>query len=130
SREVHPGHREDRSPYYHVREVAMARAGLHGASCVLSALSPSVAKAAAAATGAIRTARPPRTAERTTAPLAETVQPEAEDRSTRLGTLLKAARSAALIVSRRGYGVARVCRRCREPAACSVCRGPIAVQDG
>src|SRR5439155_8204855 len=26
SREVHPGHREERAPYYHVRDVAMARA--------------------------------------------------------------------------------------------------------
>lgn len=130
SREVHPGHREDRAPYYHVREVAMARAALGGASCVLASLSPSVATAAAAATGAIRTSRPPRNAERAAAPLAETVAPEAEDRSVRLGTLLKSARSAALIVSRRGYGVARVCRSCGEPAACAVCRGPIAVEGG
>ncbi|HYT30437.1 MAG TPA: hypothetical protein VEN82_06645, partial [Actinomycetota bacterium] len=31
SREVHPAHREDRAPYYHVRDVAMARARLEGA---------------------------------------------------------------------------------------------------
>jgi primosomal protein N' (replication factor Y) len=35
-----------------------------------------------------------------------------------------------LIVSRRGYGVARVCRTCGEPAACSVCRGPVVMERG
>jgi primosomal protein N' (replication factor Y) len=130
SREVHPGHREDRSPYYHVREVAMARARLHGAACVLSSLSPSVETAVALETGEIRVARPPRAVERSTAPLVETVAPEAEDRSVRLGTLLRSVRSAALVVSRRGYGVARVCRSCGEPAACALCRGPIVIEAG
>jgi primosomal protein N' (replication factor Y) len=130
SREVHPGHREDRSPYYHVREVAIARARLTGAACVLASLSPSVETADAARSGAIRTARPPRAMERHGAPLVETVAPEAEDRSARLGTLIKSVRSAALIVSRRGYGVARVCRNCGEPAACARCRGSIVIQAG
>jgi primosomal protein N' (replication factor Y) len=130
SREVHPGHREDRSPYYHVREVAMARARLHGAACVLASLSPSVETAVALEAGEIRAARPPRGVERSAAPLVETVLPEAEDRSVRLGTMLRNVRSAALIVSRRGYGVARVCRSCGEPASCAVCRGPIVIEGG
>jgi len=130
SREVHPGHREDRSPYYHVREVAMARARLDQAACVLASLCPSVETVAAAATGTIGVARPPRQAERAAAPFVETALPEAEDRSTRLTTLLKRSRGAAVIVSRRGYGVARVCRSCGESAACAVCRGPIVVERG
>jgi primosomal protein N' (replication factor Y) (superfamily II helicase) len=130
SREVHPGHREDRSPYYHVREVAMARTRLEGAACVLASLSPSVETAVEAEAGAIRTARAARRLERETAPLVETVPSEAEDRSPRLTALLKRARSAALIVSRRGYGVARVCRACGEPAACAVCHGPIVIERG
>jgi primosomal protein N' (replication factor Y) len=130
SREVHPGHREDRSPYYHVREVAMARARLQGSACVLASLSPSVETAVAVETGEIRAARPPRAAERSAAPLVETVLPEAEDRSVRLGTLLRSVRSAALVVSRRGYGVARVCRNCGEPAACAMCHGPIVIEAG
>jgi primosomal protein N' (replication factor Y) (superfamily II helicase) len=130
SREVHPGHREDRSPYYHVREVGMARARLEQAACVLASLCPSVETVAAAAAGAVRMARPPRQAERAAAPLVETVPPEAEDRSTRLTSLLKRSRSAAVVVSRRGYGVARVCRSCGESAACGVCRGPIMVEGG
>jgi primosomal protein N' (replication factor Y) (superfamily II helicase) len=130
SREVHPGHREDRAPYYHVREVASARARIHGAACVLASLAPSAETAGAAARGAIRTARPSRQAERAAAPLVETVAPEAEDRSARLGRLLREAGSAALIVSRRGRGVARVCRTCGEPASCGICAGPIVAEAG
>ncbi|HEY3209899.1 MAG TPA: hypothetical protein VGL18_08910 [Actinomycetota bacterium] len=130
SREVHPGHREDRSPYYHVREVAMARTRLEGAACVLASLAPSVETAVEAEAGTVSVARPDRRMERVAAPLVETAPPEAEDRSPRLTALLKRARRAALIVSRRGYGVARVCRSCGEPAACAVCRGPIVVERG
>jgi primosomal protein N' (replication factor Y) len=130
SREVHPGHREERSPYYHVREVAMARARLEGAACVLASFAPSVDSVVAAEGGAVSVARPHRSLEKAAAPLVETVTPQAEDRSPRLSALLKRARSAALIVSRRGYGVARVCRSCGEPAACAKCRGPLVVQRG
>ena len=130
SREVHPGHREERWPYYHVREVAMARARLGGAACVLAALSPSVETATAVARSSIRALRPPRTQERAAAPLVEIAAPEAEERSARLLRLLKSVRSAALIVSRRGYGVARICRSCLEPAACAQCRGPLTVRGG
>jgi len=130
SREVHPGHREDRAPYYHVRDVAMARARLDRAACVLASLSPSVETAEAARTGAIAASRPVRSAEREAAPLVETTPPEGEDRSARLASLVKQARSAALLVTRRGYGVARVCRACGEPARCARCRGPIIVERG
>jgi primosomal protein N' (replication factor Y) len=130
SREVHPGHREDRAPYYHVRDVAIARARVAGAACVLAGLTPSVETVVACRSGAIAAFRPDRAAERAAAPLVETTAPEAEDRSVRLGVLLKRARSAALIVSRRGYGVARVCRSCGSSAACVHCGGAIVVERG
>ncbi|HEX2089829.1 MAG TPA: hypothetical protein VHI54_07890 [Actinomycetota bacterium] len=130
SREVHPGHREDRAPYYHVRDVAIARAGVEGAACVLAGLTPSVETAVACRSGAISVFRPDRAAERAAAPLVETTAPEAEDRSVRLAGLLKRVRTAALIVSRRGYGVARVCRSCGSAAACVRCGGAIVVERG
>ena len=130
SREVHPAHREDRAPYYHVREIAVTRARLEGAACVLSSFSPSVETAVAARAGSVRTLRAPRRSERGAAPLVETVPPGAEDRSPRLTALLRAARSAALIVSRAGYGVARVCRSCGAAARCADCSGPIGVEAG
>ena len=130
SREVHPGHREDRAPYYHVRDVALARAGMEKAACVLAGFAPSVETAVACAQGTMSMFRGDRAVERGAAPLVETTPPEAEDRSVRLGTLLKNARSAALVVSRRGYGVARVCRSCGSPAACVQCSGAIVVERG
>jgi primosomal protein N' (replication factor Y) len=130
SREVHPGHREDRSPYYRVADVAAARAELEEAACVIASLSPSVETAAGIQSGAIGVRRPARQAERAAAPLVETAAPEGEDRSPRLAALLKRARSAALIVSRSGYGVARVCRSCGQAAACDQCGGPIVSEHG
>jgi primosomal protein N' (replication factor Y) len=130
SREVHPGHREDRSPYHHVREVAAARARLEGCAFAVASLSPSVETAEELRAGTAAVRRPDRPAERARAPLVETAPPEAEDRSSRLARLLKRARSAALIVSRSGYGVARTCRSCGEPAACAVCRGTLVLERG
>ena len=130
SREAHPGHREERSPTYHVREVAVARARLEGAACVLASLSPSVETAVLAARDDVRVARAPRSLERAAAPLVETTGPEAEDRSPRLTRLLRSSRTAALIVSRRGYGVARICRTCGAAARCSACGGPIVAEGG
>jgi len=80
--------------------------------------------------GSVSVRRASRSAERAAAPLVETVPPEAEDRSARLGALLRGVGSAALIVTRRGYGVARVCRACGRPAACGACHGPIVVERG
>jgi primosomal protein N' (replication factor Y) len=130
SREVHPAHREDRAPYYHPREIAAARARLEGAACVLSSLSPSVETVIAAEHGRIRALRPPRRLERAAAPLVEASPPGAEDRSPRLTALIRQAHTAAIIVSRTGYGVARVCRSCRQPARCAACGGPIGSESG
>ena len=130
SREVHPGHREERSPAYHVREIAAARARLEGAACVLASFSPSVETAWGARSGAVAVRRAPRAAERAAAPLIETAKPEVEDRSHRLGALVRNASSGALISTRTGYGVARVCRACGTPASCALCRGIVVVERG
>ncbi|MGH2691746.1 MAG: hypothetical protein ACRDHM_04515 [Actinomycetota bacterium] len=127
-REAHPGHREERAPYYHVRDVALARARLEGAVCVLSGLAPSAEAVALADAGEAVTVRPPRDVERAAAPIVETVKPEREDRSQRLASLLRAATGAFLLISTQGYGVARVCRSCGEPARCPTCSGPVVVR--
>ena len=129
-REAHAAHREERSPYHHVREVAVARAGLEGAVSVLAGLSPSAEAVWEADRGAARVVRASRARERASAPMVEMARPEAEDRSPRLGPLLAGVRGAFLLISRRGYGVARVCRACKEPARCEVCGGAIAVKKG
>ena len=60
SREAHAALREDRAPYYHVRDVAAARAPLEGAACVLASLAPSVETALAVAEGRWARVRAPR----------------------------------------------------------------------
>jgi primosomal protein N' (replication factor Y) len=130
NREAHPGHREERAPHHHVRDVALARARLEAATCVLAAHGPSAEALAEWEAGRAIVVRVPRAREREAAPLVEVVRPAEEDRSPRLARALKAAGGAFLLVSRRGYGVARVCRACGEPARCPACRGPVVVRRG
>jgi primosomal protein N' (replication factor Y) (superfamily II helicase) len=127
-REAHPGHREERAPYYHVRDVALARARLEGAVCVLSGLAPSAEAVALADAREVITVRPPRSVEREAAPLVETAKPEREDRSPRLASMLGTAPGAFLLVSTQGYGIARVCRSCGEPARCQACSGTVVIR--
>lgn len=130
NREAHPGHREERAPYHHVREVALARTRLDAAACVLAAHSPSAEAVAESEAGRAIVVRAPREREREAAPLVEVVRPAEEDRSPRLAQALKGAGGAFLLVSRRGYGVARMCRACGEPARCPACGGPVVLRRG
>ena len=88
SRESHPGHREERSPYYHVRDVALVRARLAGAVCVMSSLCPS---AEALAVGAEEVASSVRRW-----PPVEVVRPGPEGRAPRLLTALRRTKRAFL----------------------------------
>lgn len=130
NREAHPGHREERAPYYTVRDVAIARTRLEGAACVLSAFGPSAETAALVEDGEALPVRTPRDVERAAAPLVETARPQAEDRSPRLTERLRSAGSAFLLSSRRGYGVARVCKTCGDPALCARCGGSVVRRRG
>lgn len=122
SRESHPAHREERAPYYHVRDVALARARLEGATCVLAALCPSGEAAAAG----IPEVRPPGRPW----PPVEVVRPGPEGRAPRLLAALRSARRAFVYEPLPGYGVARVCRSCGEPATCAHCGGVIRLEGG
>jgi primosomal protein N' (replication factor Y) (superfamily II helicase) len=122
SRESHVGHREERSPYYHVRDVAAARAGLSGATCVAASLCPS---AEAAAAGWTEVEKPGRRW-----PPVEVVRPGPEGRAPRLLSALKSATRAFLYEPLPGFGIARVCRACGEPAACAACGGMLRAEGG
>jgi primosomal protein N' (replication factor Y) (superfamily II helicase) len=130
NREAHPGHREARSPYYHVREIALSRARLQGAVCVLSAHCPSAEAVALADAGDAVVVRAPRAAERAAAPLVEAVRPERQDITPRLASALRSAEGAFFLESRRGYGIARVCRTCGRLARCVACGSGISVREG
>ncbi len=122
SRESHPGHREERSPATNARDVAVARARLEGAVCAMSALCPSGEAVAlgAAEVAPLRRAWPP----------VEVVRPGPEGRAPRLVAALKEARRVFLYSPLPGYGVARVCRSCGEPARCAACGGMLRQERG
>ena len=95
-------HREDRAPYYHGRDVALARARFEGAVCVLAAACPS---AEASALG-LPTVTP---AGRRWPPV-EVVRPGPAGRASRLLRALATARRGFLFAPLPGSGVAQVCR--------------------
>jgi primosomal protein N' (replication factor Y) len=122
SRESHALHREERSPYFHVREVAAQRAGIEGATFVMSALCHST-------DASVMRAVDVTPATRAWLPV-EVVRPGPEGRAPRLVGALKEARRAFLYEPLPGLGVARVCRSCGEPAACAECGGVLRLAEG
>ncbi len=122
ARESHAGHREERSPYYHVRDVALTRTRTDGAVCVMSALCPSAEAVAIGAAEVVPAAK--------SWPPVEVVRPGPEGRAPRLVSALKSARRGFVLAPLPGYGVARVCRACGEPAACAACGGLLRAQAG
>jgi primosomal protein N' (replication factor Y) len=122
ARESHAAHREDRAPYYHVRDVALVRARLGGAVCVLSALCSS-SEAAALDLPAVAPAGrrwPP----------VEVVKPGPEGRAPRLVRALRETTRGFLYAPLPGYGIAQVCRSCGAPATCAACGGALRLQEG
>ena len=115
ARESHPAHREDRAPYYHGRDVALARARLEGAVCVLAAACPSAEASVLAVPVVTPAARrwPP----------VEVVRPGPAGRASRLVRALATTHRGFLFAPLPGSGVAQVCRACGEPAACASCGG-------
>jgi primosomal protein N' (replication factor Y) len=122
SRESHALHREERSPYFHVRDVANARARIDGAVFVMSALCHSAEAHVLDAVDVVPSTR--------AWPPVEVVKPGPEGRAPRLVAALKEARSGFLFAPLPGYGVARVCRNCHEPAACAECGGVLRLEEG
>jgi len=77
--EANRSHKEQRTPRYHAREVAMLRAAVDGATCVLSGTVPSAEAVAAVRAGRLRLLAPDRAAERRARPLVEVVDPFDQD---------------------------------------------------
>ena len=122
SRESHPAHREDRAPYYHVRDVALERTRLSTAVCVLSALCPSSEADALGSTEVAPSTRrwPP----------VEVVRAGPEGRASRLVRALRVTHRGFIYSPLPGYGMAQVCRACGRPAACAACGGALRSEEG
>ncbi|CAN5697775.1 hypothetical protein BH20ACT23_BH20ACT23_06330 [soil metagenome] len=124
--EHHPSYKEDRSPRYDARRVALERARIQGASCVFVSPTPSVEVGAAAHNGAYRAVIPDRADERSVRPIVETVAPPTDrvfshDLHERIRDALKRGERVALLVPARGYARALWCATCRRSVRCPAC---------
>lgn len=124
--ESHRTYKEDRSPRFDARLVAIERARLQGAVCVLVSAAPSVETGAAARSGAFASVSPARAADRSARPLIEFV-PKPTDRAVshelheRIRDTLRSGAQVALLAPIGGYARALWCAECRHSVRCPRC---------
>ena len=135
-------HAEPRAPYPHVREVLGIRAHLTGAAALIGGFARTAEAQWLLDSGWAR----PLTADRATVrAAAPRVQPTGDDAELARDPAARTARLPSLAwrtarqglehgpvlvqVPRRGYLPALACERCRQPARCSHCAGPLALTD-
>jgi primosomal protein N' (replication factor Y) len=123
-------HAEPRAPYPHARDVALIRAHQEGAALVLAGLSRTAEAARLVRSGWAAEMAADRPTLRRWAPLVRAAGddpvegrlPRAVFRALREGL---AVGPVLVQVPRRGYRPATACARCRTPARCRRCAGPV-----
>jgi primosomal protein N' (replication factor Y) (superfamily II helicase) len=131
-------HAEPRAPYPHAREVLMMRAEAEGSAALVGGFARTVEAAYLLRTGWAREITAPRDVvrRRVTVAVAGATDHELERdphaRSARIpGQAHEAVRagleqgSVLVQTPRSGYAASLACERCRTPARCSECRGPL-----
>jgi primosomal protein N' len=131
----HRTYKEDRSPRYDTRLVALERARHQGAICVLVSPSPPVEFGYAARNGAIGWVRPFRHARRATRPVLEFVasQPQRQishDLHERIRRTLSSRGRVAVLVSGSGYSRSMWCAQCRRSLRCPRCEAGLSFEHG
>lgn len=133
-------HLEQRAPYAHCREVLLLRAEQAGAACLLAGHSRSTEAQRLVESGWALQVEADRAVVRRSVPrvvnTADSFEQE-RDPLARIARLPGAAWRAAkeglergpvlVQVARAGYAPSLACERCREPARCTACQGPLAV---
>jgi len=131
--EEHEGaYKQDESPRYHARDVAVMRARLEGATVVLGSATPSLESHANAAAGKYARLSLPARVSPQGLPAVEIVDRremlKAGGSEVLSPLLLEAIRSrlqrreqALLLLNRRGWAVSLLCRECGHQAACPNC---------
>jgi primosomal protein N' (replication factor Y) len=134
--EANPAYKERRSPRHHAREVALARARMAAAACVLVADLPSAPGWRLVQHGHVRTLAADRRSERDHAPRVDVVDlsdPRPGARRARLseraaGVLtaaVRAGRTAVVLAARGGQGAALACRGCGRRRSCPLCAASV-----
>jgi len=131
-------HKELRAPYPHTRDVLLLRAHAENAAAILGGFAVTAEAAELVRQGWARPVVATRTTLRRTAPLVQAPLADHDDADPawrgRIPTrALEVARrglrdgSVLVQVPRSGYVPALACARCRTPARCSSCPGPLAL---
>jgi primosomal protein N' (replication factor Y) len=133
-------HAEPRAPYPHAREVLLSRAHLEHAAVLAGGFSRSVEAQQLLIAGWAHEIAPPRDAvrEAVTVSVAGATDLDLDRdplaRTTRMPRQVHQAVAAGLQhgpvllqTPRRGYAPTLACERCRAPARCGICTGPLAV---
>ncbi len=137
-------HAEPRAPYPHARDLLVLRAHLAGAAALLGAHARTAEAHQLLGTGWAHEIAAPRPAVRAAAPRVVAAGDDTEQardagaRTARLPTLawrtareaLAAGAPVLVQVPRRGYVPALACARCRAPARCPACSGPLGAGAG
>lgn len=136
--EANPAHKERRAPRHHVREVALARAHMVGASGLVLGDLPSAALVELCDAGHVTEVAADRTTERDGAPRVDVVDLDAQRpgaRSARfaeptqraISEVVRSGGAVVVLAARGGQGSALACRRCRERRRCVDCDGSLRV---
>jgi primosomal protein N' (replication factor Y) (superfamily II helicase) len=138
--EANPAYKERRAPRHNAREVALARARMAGAVCVLTGDLPSAQLWRLVEDGHVTRITGDRRLERERSPRVTVVdlsRPRArrtrftDEASRALSGALEAGGAAVVLAARGGQGAALACRRCGERRACPRCDSSVrAVGDG
>jgi primosomal protein N' (replication factor Y) (superfamily II helicase) len=134
-------HADERAPYPHARDVLIQRAWLDGCAAVVAGTSRTAEAALLVASGWAHELAADRATVRAAAPRVQALGEDFElardaaARSARLPSLAHEAARKALAagtpvlvqVPRRGYVPSLACARCRAPARCAHCAGPLGI---
>jgi len=133
-------HAEPRAPYPHAREVLLSRAQVEDAAVLVGGFARSVEAEQLLATGWAYELATPREALRAAVTVSVTGATDLElerdplARAARMPKQVTHALSSGLVrgpvlvhTPRRGYAASLACERCRTPARCEACTGPLGV---
>jgi len=136
--EANPAYKERRSPRQHAREVALARARMAGATCVLLGDLPSANLWKLLVAGHVTAVTADRATQRRRAPRIDVVDLSdprpgtrrarfAEPAARALSQVVGKGGAAVVLASRGGQGAALACRGCRRRLTCPDCAGSLSV---
>ncbi|HYI44909.1 MAG TPA: primosomal protein N' [Actinomycetota bacterium] len=130
--EHHRSYKEDRAPRYDARRVAIERAALSKAVCVLMSSTPSVETGAAAARGDIGWVTPDRATRRAARPVVEFMEKDearavSHELHVRMRDVLAAGGRVALLAPARGYSRTIWCATCARSLRCPRCEAGLSL---